>query len=182
MENGAWWEILPQAASEKDGEVILSKRHELGLLSNFTAAPFTFRGKKYASMEGFWQAMLFPEGKNDPRAKLKYSHTRTEVEQMVAFEAKEAGDAAKANMKKLGIDWVTFEGKRMTYRTMEKGEHYRLIRQGMMAKMEQNPKVREVLLATKGLLLKPDHTQTTPTPPAWQYHKIWMEIRDSQAH
>ncbi len=36
------WEILPQAA--KPGEVILSKRNELGILSNFAATPFTLRG------------------------------------------------------------------------------------------------------------------------------------------
>ena len=35
----ASWEILPQAA--KPGEVILSKRNELGILSNFSATPFT---------------------------------------------------------------------------------------------------------------------------------------------
>jgi hypothetical protein len=46
------WEILPQEAGP--GEVILSKRHELGLLSNFAATPFTFRGRRYASLEGFW--------------------------------------------------------------------------------------------------------------------------------
>ena len=52
--NGApGWEILPQAAAP--GEVILSKRHELGLLSNFAPTPFTFRGHRYASLEGFWQ-------------------------------------------------------------------------------------------------------------------------------
>jgi len=53
------WEILPQEAGP--GEVILSKRHELGLLSNFAATPFIFRGKHYASLEGFWQMMLYPE-------------------------------------------------------------------------------------------------------------------------
>ena len=37
------WEILPQEAGP--GEVILSKRNELGLLSNFAATPFTYRGK-----------------------------------------------------------------------------------------------------------------------------------------
>jgi hypothetical protein len=61
------WEILPQAA--KPGEVILSKRNELGILSNFAATPFTFRGARYASVEGFWQMMLYPEGADDPRAR-----------------------------------------------------------------------------------------------------------------
>ena len=52
--NGApAWEILPQEA--RPGEVILSKRNELGLLSNFAATPFTFRGQRYASLEGIWR-------------------------------------------------------------------------------------------------------------------------------
>src|SRR5271169_2194130 len=63
----ASWEILPQAA--QPGEVILSKRNELGILSNFAATPFNFRGQRYASVEGFWQMMLYPEGANDLRAK-----------------------------------------------------------------------------------------------------------------
>ncbi len=46
------WEILPQEAGP--GEVILSKRNELGLLSNFAPTPFVFHGKRYASLEGFW--------------------------------------------------------------------------------------------------------------------------------
>ncbi len=45
------WEILPQEA--KAGEVILSKRNELGILSNFAATPFELDGKRYASVEGF---------------------------------------------------------------------------------------------------------------------------------
>jgi len=55
------WEVLPQAA--KPGEVILSKRNELGICCpNFAATPFTLRGQRYASVEGFWQMMLYPEG------------------------------------------------------------------------------------------------------------------------
>ena len=57
------------AAGSWAGEVILSKRNELGLLSNFAATPFTFKGKRYASLEGFWQMMKYPEGPADPRAK-----------------------------------------------------------------------------------------------------------------
>src|SRR5262245_33594259 len=60
------WEILPQEALA--GEVILSKRNELGVLSNFAPTPFEFRGQKYASLEGFWQAMKYPEGEDDERA------------------------------------------------------------------------------------------------------------------
>ena len=66
QEGAPEWEILPQAAGP--GEVIVSKRHELGLLSNFAPTPFTFRGSRFASLEGFWQMMLYPEGPDDPRA------------------------------------------------------------------------------------------------------------------
>jgi predicted NAD-dependent protein-ADP-ribosyltransferase YbiA (DUF1768 family) len=176
------WEILPQAA--KPGEVILSKRNELGILSNFAATPFTYQGKRYASMEGFWQMMLYPEGPGDARAKapgVTWPHTREEVAQMIAFTAKDAGTIAEDNMRKLGIDWVTFEGKRMPYRSMVKAEHYRLIVGAMRAKLEQNPKVREILLSTGNLILRPDHIQEPNAPPEWSYFRIWMELRAEYA-
>jgi predicted NAD-dependent protein-ADP-ribosyltransferase YbiA (DUF1768 family) len=172
------WEILPQAA--KPGEVILSKRNELGILSNFAATPFTLYGKRYASVEGFWQMMLYPEGPDDARAKaagLTWPHTRDQVAAMTAFEAKRAGSIAEENMKKMGIDWVTFDGKRMKYWSKEKGEHYRLIEAAMRAKLEQNPKVKETLLATGNLVLLPDHFQEKDPPAEWLYNKMWMEFR-----
>src|SRR5258708_34443050 len=52
------WEILPQAAGP--GEVILSKRNELGLLSNFAATPFTFHARRYARVAGLWPIMKKP--------------------------------------------------------------------------------------------------------------------------
>ena len=174
----AWWEVLPQAA--KRGEVILSKRNELGILSNFAATPFTFRGKRYASVEGFWQMMLYPEGPDDPRVKargISWPHTREEVARMTAFEAKSAGTIAEDNMRKMGIDWVTFEGKQMPYRSPKKAEHYQLIVAAMRAKLQQNPNVRKILLSTGDLILRPDHIQEPDAPPEWQYFKIWMELR-----
>lgn len=177
------WEILPQAA--KAGEVILSKRNELGILSNFAATPFTLYGKRYASVEGFWQMMLYPEGPEDPRAKfpgLHWLHTREAVSQMTAWDAKNAGAIGEANMKKMGIDWVSFDGKRMVYWSIPKGEHYRLIVAAMRAKLEQNPKVKEVLLSTGSLILRPDHYQEENPPPEWHYFEIWMMLRSELQH
>jgi len=174
----AVWEILPPAA--KPGEVILSKRNELGILSNFAATPFNFRGKRYASVEGFWQMMLYPESPDDPRARapqIAWPHSREDVAQMTAFEAKGAGDAAEQNMQKLGIDWVTFEGKRMLYQSRQKGDHYALIVAAMRAKLEQNAEVRRILLATGSLRLLADHIQEPDSPPEWRYFEIWMELR-----
>ena len=96
---------------------------------------------------------------------------------MIAFEAKEAGDAAEENMRKIGIDWVTFEGHRMEYRSKKRADHYRLIVEAMRAKLDQNPRVREILLATGDLVLRPDHIQEPNPPPEWQYFKLWMDLR-----
>lgn len=176
--NKPFWEIMPQEAGP--GEVILSKRNELGILSNFAATPFEYRGVRYASLEGFWQMMLYPENKDDIRAKdlhVTWKYTREQVSRMTAFEAKEAGTLAEENMKKLGIGWVSFEGKRFEYRPEERGEHYRLIEEAMRAKLDQNPEVKRILLATGDLTLKPDHITSPDDPPAWKYNEIWMKIR-----
>jgi predicted NAD-dependent protein-ADP-ribosyltransferase YbiA (DUF1768 family) len=172
------WEILPQEAGP--GEVILSKRNELGLLSNFAATPFTFRGQRYASLEGFWQMMLYPEGGDDERARfpgLQWRHTRAQVAQMTSFEAKGAGTLAEDNMNAMGITWVTFEGRRIEYRPQEPGEHYRLIVEATREKVKQNPQVMMVLLATGDLVLKPDHRQEPNAPAAWRYFEILTTIR-----
>jgi predicted NAD-dependent protein-ADP-ribosyltransferase YbiA (DUF1768 family) len=172
------WEILPQEAGP--GEVILSKRNELGLLSNFAATPFVFRSKEYASLEGFWQMMLYPEGPDDPRATFpgnEWKYTREQVAQMTGFDAKAAGTLAEANMKRMGIDWVSFEGKRFEYRPTVPGEHYRLIAGATWEKVRQNPQVKRVLMATGDLVLKPDHHQEPNPPAAWRYYDILMTIR-----
>jgi len=172
------WEILPQEANP--GEVILSKRNELGLLSNFAPTPFVFHGKRYASLEGFWQMMKFPEGPHDPRATfpgLTWPCTRERVAQLTSFEAKHAGDAGEANMRKMGITWVTFEGKRMEYKPSTPGEHYRLIVEATREKVRQNPEVKRVLLSTGNLVLKPDHHQEPDAPAAWRYYEILTQLR-----
>jgi len=177
--NGApAWEIFPPEAGP--GEVILSKRNDLGLLSNFAATPFTFRGRHYASLEGFWQMMKYPENENDPRARfsgLHWAFTREQVAQMTAFEAKHAGDLGSENMERMGITWVTFESEQIEYRPAEPGEHYRLIVAATREKVRQNPDVKRVLLATGNLVLKPDHHQEPNAPAAWRYYEILMQIR-----
>jgi len=175
------WEILPQEA--KTGEVILTKRNEeLGLLSNFAPTPFEYHGKRYASLEGFWQMMLYPEDANDPRKKasgVEWKYTRDQVAQMTSFEAKTAGSLAEENMKKIGITWASFEEKRFPYRSMKPGEHYRIIVEAMREKVRQNTEVKEILLATGDLILKPDHHEEPNAPPEWHYYEILMQIRSN---
>ena len=96
---------------------------------------------------------------------------------MTAFEAKHAGDLGEENMAALGIDWVTFEGRRMPYKSREHGEHYRLIVEAMREKLRQNRQVRQTLLATGDLILKPDHHQSADDPDEWRYFELWMQFR-----
>ena len=174
----ASWEIAPQDA--KPGEVILSKRTPLGILSNFASTPFELDNKSYESIEGFWQMMKYPECPNDPRetgSNKPWPYTREQVSKMVGFEAKNAGSFGSEVMKKLGINWVSYECKNMTYRTPEKGEHYDLILRAMRSKLDSNPSVRSILLQTGDLILMPDHQQEADASPAWKYNDIWMDIR-----
>ena len=177
----ASWEVLPQAAGP--GEVIVSKRTELGILSNFAPTPFELDGARYASVEGFWQMLKYPEGSGDERRRdpaVVWPHTRAEVAAMGGFEAKAAGTAANENMKQLGIRWVTYQGRRMDYRENAKGEFYHLIRRAMQAKRDQNPAVAETLEKAGTLTLRPDHHQGPDAPPAERYCVIWMELRAPQ--
>lgn len=173
------WEISP--ASVRPPQVILSKRNSLGLLSNFAATPFVLDGIRFGSLEGFWQSTKFPESKKDPRWSMaKWPHTRKQVEAMVGFEAKKAGDFASKIMKRNNINWVSFKGKQMKYREQAKGDFYHLIYRATQAKISQNKKVRDVLSKTSGLSLLPDHSQGKNPPPAWQYYTIYMDLRDNK--
>ena len=140
------WEVLPEQG-EMGKTLILSKRNELGVLSNFASTPFLFKNKHYASLEGFWQAMKYPEGINDNRYGADLlPYTRGQVEQMVSFEAKKAGSLASKLMKKHGIKWVSFDGEKMIYRDPSKGKHYQLIRAAMKEKLLQNPSVKKNII------------------------------------
>jgi len=103
---------------------------------------------------------------------------RNRVEQMIAFKAKEAGKEGSKNMRKLKINWVTYKGKKMTYRTSKKGEHYKLVKRIMTEKLKQNPLIQKLLLKTGNLILLPDHKTKASSPPAWKYNIIWMELRE----
>ena len=176
----ASWEIGPQDADRSKGEVILSKRNELGKLSNFTAAEFTLDGVTYASVEGLWQGMKFPEGPKDERLKdksLVWPFTRDQVNKMTAFEAKHAGDVAGANMKKLGINWVTYQGKKLDYHGVDKDKYYDIIFRASRAKLEAHPDIKDLLMRTKSLKLLPDHHQNPNDPPSYRYFEIYEKLR-----
>ncbi len=174
----ASWEITPDKAGP--GEVILSKRTELGCFSNFATTPFELDGKRYASIEGLWQSLYYPEGGDDPRAKLgEWKHTRADVEQMTAFTAKKAGDEAKKLLEKKGKPWMSYKGKKFEPHGSEEDQKYHLalIERATRAKIDQNPAARDLLLRTGDLKLRPDHNPSKDATPAHYYFEILMRIR-----
>lgn len=176
----AGWEISPHMANRANKEVILSKRNELGKLSNFEPAEFTIDGLTFASIEGLWQALKYPEGPNDERAKdpsIVWPYTREQVMKMSAFEAKRAGEAGSANMKKLGIKWVTYRGEKIVYGGVDKLKHYEIILRASRAKVAAHPEIKAVLLQTGDLKLLPDHNSSPDYPPAYHYYDIYMKLR-----
>lgn len=169
------WEILPSRAAA--GEVIVSKRNELGILSNLAATPFEFEGVRYASVEGLWQMTKYPEGPEDPRSKVEWPAKREDLISMSGFESKALGDLASDLMKEHGFDWVTYRGVRLPYPEKTPGPFYDLIERAMQAKLDQNPRVRETLLATGDLILRPDHEMPPHASPAHHYYAMWMILR-----
>ena len=145
------WEILPQDAAP--GEVILSKRTELGIFSNLAQTPFDFEAARYASIEGFWQYLKYPEeilagGETDPRTQWSgWVHSRKAVAALSGFEAKHAGDIANELMKKNGITWVSYQGEKFSYRDGNVGsqKHLELIIAVTKQKILQTPGLKELL-------------------------------------
>jgi predicted NAD-dependent protein-ADP-ribosyltransferase YbiA (DUF1768 family) len=173
------WEILPQAASLDKKEVILSKRNELGKLSNFAATPFTMLSARYASLEGLWQSMKFPENASDPRmaAQPIWPKNRNDVATLTAFDALRAGKEAEKIMIKHNITWNSFMGYKIDYKGTDTEAYYDIIEAATRAKIEQNPEVKKILLSTGDLTLRPDHHEDKDGTKAWKYYEIYMKLR-----
>lgn len=176
------WEILPHEA--KQGQLVLSKRNELGVFSNLAPTAFVFDGVKYASVEALWQMMKYPDPmlENDPRMRYQkeFPYTRQAILGLSGFESKRAGSAANKINKKHGVFWISYQNKVFNYKDFADGSqyHYQLIYRAIFEKLRQNPKLIELLNSTKGLELIPDHKMREPVPPSYRYHKILQDVRD----
>lgn len=179
------WEYPPHSADRSKKEVILSKRNELGQFSNLSDVSFTMDGQAYGSLEGLWQGMKYPDpvlGNKDERLKnpdFEWPYTREQVFKMKGFEAKKAGDQANALMKQLGIRYITYQGEKVEHNGSGVQRHYEIIFKASENKVLQNPNLKKLLLSTAGLTFFPDHKQHANPTPAYLYHKIYQDIRES---
>jgi len=177
------WEIAP--AQAKLGEVILSKRTELGVFSNFADSPFVLDNIKYASIEGLWQGLKYPDLslETDPRTEIQeWPHTRLEVFAMTGWDAKSAGNKANAILRANSLSIVSYGEFFFNYVDGAQGSayHLELITRAIREKVLQNPEIKSLLIQTKGLTLSPDHYMSTKYPASFYYHKILMKIRDEE--
>lgn len=177
------WEILPHEA--KKGELILSKRNELGVFSNLAKTVIEFEGEIYQSVEAFWQMMKYPDPSltEDSRKDLDFIYTRQEVKQLSGFVSKRAGSSANRILKANNISWISYKNKKFNYKDFGEGSkyHYMLIYRVIEAKLLQNPGLIDLLKSTGDLELRADHKMGSQVPPSYHYNLILMKIRKNLA-
>lgn len=130
------------------------------LASNFAETPFTFRGKRYASFESFYQGLKM----SDPRE-------RSAIAKLPGKQAKAAGSKSHATE-------TTFDGQ--TY-TLGSPEHHQLLQEALREKFLQNPDAARALVATMPRpiihdLGRPEEPNTRF--PAADFVRMLTEIRE----
>ncbi len=133
------------------------KNEQFRLISNLAPSPFVLNGKLYASVEGFWQSMKFPEGDR-----------RQAVTQLWGDDAKRAGAKAPP------IGQVSLAGQ--VY-PVGGSEHRDLILRACRAKFDANPPARAALLATGDRPLTHKVRHDSKTIPGVVLAEMWMRIR-----
>lgn len=134
-------------------------------LSNLSYSPFIIDWKKYASVEAFWQWLKFPE-----------KEKRLEIAGMSWILSKKIwNDAPKCNS--FFYEWVEYK--------VWSTEHQSLMKKAIKCKLEQNPDILELLLATgnKKIIHIPTKKDWTPYPESktipWEVFSLFlMELRD----
>jgi predicted NAD-dependent protein-ADP-ribosyltransferase YbiA (DUF1768 family) len=130
----------------------------LQLASNFAHTPFVLDDRRYASVEGFWQGLKFPQAAD-----------RLRLASLYGDEARDSGLLAPAG------DAFDYAGRLIRIGTFE---HWRLMERACLAKFEQNPAAREALLSTGHRPITHRVEPDSRNIPGVIMAEIWMRIRD----
>lgn len=126
-------------------------------LSNLARTPFELDGVRYASVEGFWQGLKYPDAAH-----------RLGIAKLSGAEAKDAGNAGG-------------QPESFTYQDAEirsgSPEHWALMRRACEAKFAQHKGARDALLATGERWLTHRVRRDSRTIPGVVMADIWMRIR-----
>jgi predicted NAD-dependent protein-ADP-ribosyltransferase YbiA (DUF1768 family) len=126
-------------------------------ISNLAHAPFELDGRRYASVEAFWQGLKSPD-----------ADTRMAMAGLFGVEARRAGDALEQPQ--------TFEYGGQVLRAGS-AEHRDLMRRACEAKFDQDEGARQALLATGERWLTHRARGDSRTIPGAVMADIWMRIR-----
>jgi predicted NAD-dependent protein-ADP-ribosyltransferase YbiA (DUF1768 family) len=127
-------------------------------VSNFWHAPFRLDEIEYASIEGFWQGLKFPEEAD-----------RRRLADLHGSAAKDAGFYAPK------ADAFIYLGQTVRTGTWD---HWQLMERACAAKFEQNEPARAALLATGTRPLVHQVRPDSKTIPGVIMSEIWTRIRE----
>jgi predicted NAD-dependent protein-ADP-ribosyltransferase YbiA (DUF1768 family) len=130
----------------------------LRLASNFAHTPFRLDGLAYASIEGFWQGLKFPDEAD--RRRLAALH---------GTAARDAGHGAPA------ADSFVYGGETVRVGTWG---HWQLMEKACRAKFSQHAAAREALLSTGRRPLVHEVEPDSRNIPGAVMAAIWTRIRD----
>lgn len=129
----------------------------LQLISNLAETPFLLDGRPYASIEGFWQGLKFPNETD-----------RQRIAPLSGPRAKRAGDSAPKS------DTIEYGRKTVRVGTID---HWELMERACRAKFEQCEAAREALLSTGVAMLEHKVKVDSRTIPGVVMADIWTRIR-----
>jgi predicted NAD-dependent protein-ADP-ribosyltransferase YbiA (DUF1768 family) len=124
------------------------------LITNFAWTPFELDGRRYQSVEGFWQGLKFAD-----------EGERRRVAQLHGRRARQAIEYGAT---------ITYEGRAITVGTWE---HWRLMHWACRAKFRQNAAAQAALLSTGDRPLVHRTRRDSKTIPGVIMADIWMRLR-----
>ena len=130
---------------------------QLRLISNLAHTPFVLDGRRYESVEAFWQGFKFPSAADRRRVALLDGHA-----------ARRAGQEAQPS------DTFVYEGE--TYR-VGTFSHWTLMHRACAAKFGQHAEAQAALLSTGSRPLEHRVRRDSRNIPGVIMADIWMRIR-----
>lgn len=128
-------------------------------VSNLAHTPFDLDGRRYASVEGFWQGLKFAEPKD-----------RLRLARLWGAEAREAGKPAGQPAS------FIYDGTQIAAGSPE---HWQMMRRACSAKFGQNAGAQAALLATGARWLTHRTRRDSRTIPGAIMAQIWMDLRET---
>jgi predicted NAD-dependent protein-ADP-ribosyltransferase YbiA (DUF1768 family) len=129
----------------------------LALISNFAHTPFVLDGRAYASTEGFWQGLKFPDEAD-----------RRRLAALWGSDARDAGHDAVA------AEHLHYAGARVRVGAFD---HWQLMKRACAAKFEQHAQARAALISTGTRPLVHEVEPDSKNIPGVLMAQIWMQIR-----